>query len=118
MHKSQRSTKHSSTELKRLLENAIETIGQLSSRGLWMTITEVESSGSPPHLIRAWGAIHFLREGSPFCCFEPECHVDLFSFKIQEEVARQMGVTQPLTVEFVRIKSQIHDGVEQKDFNE
>jgi hypothetical protein len=117
-HKTRRGTpsKRSEAELKRLVQTAIDETCGLPRKGLWLCVDAVESSGHPPERLRVWSTLHFLREGSPFCCGEPGCHLYAFTNRlaeISEHVRQAMGLRQPVEVEFRgRIAGNYHEGVE------
>src|SRR5215203_6142935 len=70
-------SKRSDHELKRLVEEAIGEVCGLRSRGLWLSVERVESSGRPPERLKVWATLHFLPAGSPFCCGQPGCQLGL-----------------------------------------
>lgn len=82
--------------------------------GLWLCLDEVETAGRLPHSIRAWGTLHFNAAGSPFCCGEPMCHVDLSDERLHalgEHIRRSMGIRHPVLVEIVDLRPSYHAGV-------
>ena len=110
------SSKRSQAEFRRLVEAAIGEVCGLPRAGLWFGVDQVEPLGRPPHELRVWATLHFLPEGSPFCCGEPGCHLGLFGDRLAEvadHVRRAMALKQPIAVEFGdRISVQYHPGVE------
>ena len=106
--------KRSKGELKRLVIVAVERVCRVPRSGLLLNIDEIESSGSPPSSIRAWATLHFTKEGSPFCCGEPACHLCLTEDSLEEigdEVRRAMGLRQRVDVQFASLGVLYHDGV-------
>ena len=110
------SKKRSQHELKRLVEQAVAAVCSLPRPGLWLCADTVTTQGRPPARLQVWATLHFLPEGSPFCCGEPGCHLGLFGERlaqIAEHVRRAMHLRQPLQVEFVGGVSVIyHAGVQ------
>jgi hypothetical protein len=108
--------KRSQHELKRLIEAAVSEVFGLPRAGLWFCVDAVEPVGHPPERLRIWATLHFLPEGSPFCCGEPGCHLSLFGDKLSavgDHVRRAMGLRQQVAVDFGdRIGVQYHAGVE------
>ena len=107
--------KRSIGELKRLVGLAVGRVCGLPRAGLILNIDQVESTGRPPAKIRVWATLHFTKVGSPFCCGEPGCHIPLGEdglTEIGEDVRRSMNLRHPVTVEFVSVGVQYHDGVE------
>lgn len=109
-------SKQSEQELRPLVQAAVEEACGLPRRGLWLCVDAVEPSGRPPVRLRVWATLHFLPEGSPFCCGEPGCHLGLFGERlaeVAEHVQKAMGLQQPVTVEFDdRIAVQYHPGTQ------
>ena len=107
-----RPEKHSQHELRRLVEQAVADICGLPRPGLYFCVDEVEVHGRPPERLKVWATLHFLPEGSPFCCGEPGCHLGNCAQPVSEHVRRMMHLRQDLTVEFVpRIRANHHPGV-------
>jgi hypothetical protein len=108
--------KRSTSELKRLVEQAIVDECNLPRKGLYLCVDEVEAIGRPPERIRVWAILHFLAEGSPFCCGEPGCHLGLFGERLERvgsRVRHAMKLRQNITLEFVGgISTQYHEGVQ------
>lgn len=106
---------HSQHELKRLVEQAVADVCGLPRPGLWFCVDEVEARGGPPEHLKVWATLHFLPEGSPFCCGESGCHLGLFGERLQqvsEHVRRAMHLRQELSVDFGdRIAVYYHSGV-------
>lgn len=107
--------KRSKYELKRLVENAVVEECRLEGRGLWFCVDELEVSGHPPERIKVWATLHFLPEGSPFCCGEPDCELGTFQQKrlqrIGDHVRRAMGLEQPIVVDIANVGTNCHEGV-------
>ena len=81
---------HSDNRLRLLIEQIVADECRLSARGLAFLVDVVEVFGRPPERLRVWGTLHFLPLGSPFCCCEPQCHLGLFSDRLErvEETLR------------------------------
>jgi hypothetical protein len=97
------SAKRSQQQLKRLVEKAVAEVCCLPRPGLWFCVDAVEVQGRPPARLTVWATLHFLPEGSPFCCGEPGCHLGLFGERltqIADHLRRAMHLRQPLLVEF------------------
>jgi hypothetical protein len=92
--------KHPQHEWKRLLQSVIDEVCGLPRPGLWLCVDAVDASGRPPSSIRIYATLHFLPEGSPFCCGEPECHLGLMQRidEIGELVRRKAGSHEPVQV--------------------
>jgi hypothetical protein len=107
--------KRSQHELRRLVEQAVSEVCGLPRPGLWFCVDEVESRGRPPERLRVWATLHFLPEGSPFCCGEPGCHLGLRGERLRvvgDRIRRAMGLRQEVSVDFGhRIGVQYHPGV-------
>jgi len=105
----------SQAELRRLVEAAVNAVSDPAARGLWFCVDAVEASGHPPQKLKAWATLHFLPDGSPFCCGEPGCHVDLGEDRlaaIGDHVRRAMGVRLEVAVEFAPLAVHYEAGVE------
>ncbi|MBI4600908.1 MAG: hypothetical protein HY721_03010 [Planctomycetes bacterium] len=107
--------KRSQHELRRLVEHAVADVCGLPRPGLWFCVDKVEARGQPPERLTVWATLHFLPEGSPFCCGEPGCHLGLCGERAQqvsEHVRRAMHRRQRLSVDFDdRIGVDYHAGV-------
>ena len=103
----------SKRELKRLVEEAVREECSLA-RGLWFSVDEIETRGNPVGKIRVWATLHFTSEGSPYCCGEPECHLDLIrkSEPVADRIQLQMNLKQSVELEMVGVAVSYHDGVE------
>lgn len=107
-------TKRSEAELRRLVESAVRDACDLERRSLRFIATHVVASGRPPSRLRVWGTLHFLCDGSPFCCGEPGCHLGFTdaSDDVNDHVRRSMGLAQQVDVEFgERVDVTYHAGV-------
>lgn len=96
------STKRSTHELKRLVEQAIADTCDLPRPGLVFTIDAVEVHGRPPERLSVWATLRFLAAGSPFCCGESGCHLWLFGERLaaaEDAVRRAMGLRQPVALD-------------------
>ncbi len=102
-------SKRSEHELKRLIEEAVTEECRLAGRGLWFCVDKLEVHGHPPEKIVVWATLHFLPEGSPFCCGEPDCALGILGKpfclreeqeRVSEHVRQAMGLTQPLVLDF------------------
>jgi len=107
--------KRSEAELRRLVATAVAEECRLPRPGLWLSVDRVEVMGRPPERLRAWATLHFLPDGSPFCCGEPGCHLGLSGDRLEavgDHVRRAMGLRQPVAVDFGdRIAVRYHPGV-------
>jgi hypothetical protein len=78
-------------------------------------VDRVEAVGRPPDQLRVWATLHFLPDGSPFCCGEPDCQLGLFGDRLAavgDHVRRAMGLRQPVEVDLGdRIAVRYHPGV-------
>ena len=108
-------SKRSDAELRRLVEAAVNEVCSMPRPGLRFGVDGVEASGEPPERLRVWATLHFLAEGSPFCCGEPGCHLGLFGERLDavgDHVRRAMRRRSPVSVEFHnRIGVSYHAGV-------
>jgi hypothetical protein len=108
-------SKRSHAELTRLVQRAVDDVLGLPDGRLWLCIDAVEPVGRPLERLRVWSTLHFLLEGSPFCCGESGCHLRIFGQRqaaIDEHVRLAMGLRQPVAVEIRgRIALNYHDGV-------
>jgi hypothetical protein len=108
-------TKHSKHNLKRLVERAVTDECRLPRPGPWFCVDEVETRGHPIERIVVWSTPHFARDGSPFCCGEPMCHLGLFGERLEQisnHVRGAMSLTQCVEVDVrTHAAAQIHDGV-------
>jgi hypothetical protein len=107
--------KRSQHKLKQIVEAAVSTVCNLPRPGLWFCVDFVEAMGHPPEKLRVWATLHFLPEGSPFCCGEAGCHLGLFGEKtaeVDEQVRHALGLRQLVSVEFEDgIRVNYHPGV-------
>ncbi len=108
--------KHSQHELKRLIERAVADICVMPRPGLYFCVDEVAVHGRPLERLEVWATLHFLPEGSPFCCGESGCHLGLrsgdYTRRVSDHVRRAMHLRQDLTVDFGdRIRANYHPGV-------
>jgi hypothetical protein len=107
--------KRSQHELKRLVEQAVCEVCGLPRPGLWFCVDDVESRAHPPERLRVWATLHFLPEGSPFCCGEPGCHLGFSGESLREvgdRIRRAMGLRQAVAVNFgQRVGVHYHPGV-------
>jgi hypothetical protein len=103
--------KHSKHELKRLVERAVADLCGLPRPGLWFCVDDVEAQGRPPDRLKVRATLHFLPEGSPFCCG----HLGLFGEQVRqvgEHILRAMRLRQEVSVDFGdRIGVNYHTGV-------
>jgi hypothetical protein len=102
--------------LKRIVEEAVFHVCDLPRPGLWFCVDEVEAKGRPPEQLIVWATLHFLPEGSPFCCSEPNCHLGLHSGgdserQVAERVRRALRLRQELSMDLSRITANVHAGV-------
>jgi len=84
-------TKRSKHELKRIVEAAVSEACRLPRRGLWLCVDEIKTSGNPIDRMRVWATLHFLPEGSPFCCGESGCHLGIFSMERLQEIGENVS---------------------------
>jgi hypothetical protein len=107
--------KRSKQELIRLVEEAVSEVCGLPRPGLWFCVDELETVGRPTSRLKIWATLHFLPEGSPFCCGEPGCHLGLFGNRliaVGEQLRRALGLRQEVAVDFAdRIGVNYHEGV-------
>ena len=110
-----KNAKRSQHELKRLVEEACAAELNLPRPGLWLCVDRVEVVGRPPERVRAWATLHFLPEGSPFCCGEPTCQLGHFGSEkrdaIGDRMRRAMGLRHELAFEFADIHAHYSPGV-------
>ena len=103
--------KRSKQALVRLVELAMREVGQFADRGVWLCVDELEASGQPVERIRAWATLHFLPAGSPFDSDDP----DLWVWPLRDEAAEflrvQMGLLQPVRLEWAAVRGVVHPGV-------
>jgi hypothetical protein len=95
--------KRSQHELKRLVEQAVADVCGLPRPGLWLCVDLVEVRGRPPERLKVWATLHFLPDGSPFCCGESGCHLGLFGKRLQqigERLRHTMALKQEVSVDF------------------
>jgi hypothetical protein len=107
-------SKHSQHELKRLVEAAVADVCGLPRTGLWFCTDLVQARGRPPEHLTVWATLHFVPEGSPFCCGEPGCHLWLFGDRLRDvgdHLRRAMRLRQEVAVEFSNIGVNYHSGV-------
>jgi len=109
-------SKRSKHEFKRLIESGVREVYNLPKPGLWFCVDEVEAWGQPPSRIDVWSTLTFTLEGSPFCCGEPYCYLPLNDPEgqdlLNDWVRREMGLSQPVCVDFgVRTSVSYQDGV-------
>jgi hypothetical protein len=102
--------------MKRLVEEAVRLESDHEDRGLRFLVDAVESSGQPPERLELSATLHFLPEGSPFCCGEPGCHLSFPAADrmgaIEERVSRAMGLRHSVSISFgQRVGVLYHDGV-------
>ncbi len=105
----------SQVRLKRLVERAVADVCGLPRTGLWYGVDAIEVRGHPPERLKVWSTLHFLPEGSPFCCGEPGCHLGLGkerSAEVSEHVRRALHLAPGLSVDFEQcITTYYHEGV-------
>ncbi|HEY2584718.1 MAG TPA: ankyrin repeat domain-containing protein [Tepidisphaeraceae bacterium] len=112
------SVKRSHHHLKHLVEETVSERFNLGRRGLAFFVDEVEVHGSPPERLRVWASLHFLPNGSPFCCCEPCCHVPQhppFGDEIGDAIRRRLGLQSAVVVEFAAIRPVVQELVEFDD---
>jgi hypothetical protein len=110
------SSKRSTHELKRLVEEAVRMESDHESRGLRFFVASVEVTGHPPQLLEVSATLHFLPGASSFCCGEPGCHLTFLSGDglgaIEERVRRKMGLRQSVSISFGKgVGVFYHEGV-------
>lgn len=105
--------------LKQLVERAVADACDFPRPGLWFCVDTIEAHGHPPEHLRIWATLHFLSEGSPFCCGESGCHLGLFGERLEQigdHVRRALKFSQRITVHFGdRIGVIYHAGVTFRD---
>jgi len=107
-------SKRSKHELKRLAEKAVSDVCGFPRSGLWLCVDELETHGWPPEQVTVWATLHFTSQGSPFCCGEPCCHLWLFGERLREageSLRRELGLVQPVSLDFRYIGAVYHAGV-------
>jgi hypothetical protein len=100
--RSRSSSKRSDHAWKQLVEAAIRDVYELGSRGLVFHVDAVEAVGRPPTRLRVFATLRFLRSGSPFCCQEPCCHIDLFGDRlklVEEHLRHAIGLRHEVTLD-------------------
>ena len=107
-------SKHSQAALIKLLESAIQEVGDLDSKRFYLMVRNVEVLGSPPTNIRAWALLRFLPSGAPFCCGEPACYSRVFRQGAMEElgdfVRRNMNLQHDISVE-LNVEAEYFNGI-------
>jgi hypothetical protein len=107
--------KRSQHNWKQLVERAVADVCGLPRLGLWFCVDEVEARGRLPDRLTVWATLHFLPEGSPFCCGEPGCQLGLddeLTHYVSEYLRHAMHLRQELSVDFGgRIGVNYHEGV-------
>ena len=107
--------KQSTAALARLLECAIESVGDIPRDRLYVSVREVEACGRPLHLVTASVLVRFLPMGAPFCCGEPVCYSRIFSEETWDElgdqIRREMGLRQRVNVR-LDIAVEYFEGIE------
>ena len=109
------SSKRSQHELKRLVERAATVVWGLPRPGLWFCVEQVVAHGHPPEALDVWAVLHFLPDGSPFCCGEPGCHLGFDEDScdgIGDEIRREMHLRHSIAVSFTHLGASFHPGVE------
>lgn len=89
-------TQESQLRLKHLVEEVVNEQVSSHSKGLWLAVNEVRTAGRPLEHIRVWATLHFLPQGSPFCCCQPQGHLWLFGeclTRISDLVRRRSQTT-------------------------
>jgi hypothetical protein len=102
--------------LRRTIEAAVCPVCDFPRPGLWIRVDEVEAKGRAPEPLNVWAKFHFLPEGSPCCCPEPNCHLALHAGRarergVAERVRRALHLRQELSRDFRRITANAHAGV-------
>ena len=107
-------TKRSASELRQLLANAIDVVGDIPRDRLHVNVRDVEAHGRPPEHLTASVLVRFLPTGSPFCCGEPACYSRVFDEHVWEELGdqlrRDMGLKQRVTVQ-LDVEVEYYDGI-------
>ena len=101
--------------IKTIVERIVVDECRTRDRGLAFLVDEAELIGRPAERLRVWGTLHFLPGGSPFCCAEPGCHLGLFGDRldrIRETLCRELELRQAVRIEFVKVATNVHAGVE------
>lgn len=99
--------------LSRLIEEIIDTELQLAQRGLRFAVDELKVRGRLPGRVSVWATLHFLPEGSPFCCEEPYDHLWLFSEELKniaQIVAQRLHLQQEIDLKIVKLDTLVHEG--------
>lgn len=104
----------SHAELCHLVEDAVAHICGLPRIGLRFTVQEVKFIGVPTNKLLICAALHFLRDGSPFCCGQAGCHLGLMGEKLDAlaaHISRDWMEGRTVEVEFCPpIATVIHGG--------
>jgi hypothetical protein len=89
----------------------MRVVGQFDDRGVWLCVEELESFGQPIDRIRTWATLHFLPAGSPFDSDDPDLWVRPLRNEASEWLGREMGLTQPMNLEWAAVTARIYPGV-------
>ena len=96
-------SKHSKSELIRLIESGIREVGDLDSNRFYIIARDVVVSGSPPTSVQASVLVRFLPDGAPFCCGEPSCYSRVFRdagmIELGDFLRRKMNLRHEISVE-------------------
>ena len=113
--------RHERLRLQRLIEQVATDVYRLRERGLMLHIEQLEAPGRLPSTIRVWANLHFLPQGSPFCCTEPDCHLFYLPWifghhvdpadSLEAHLRRRLGLRQEIRVAFGPVHRVIHPGV-------
>lgn len=107
--------KRSQLELKRIVEAALAKICPLPDAALWLVVNHVAATGHPIRSLRVAATLHFLSQGSPFCCGEPMCHLGLSRERLDElgeEVRLLLHLRHEVSLDFPSgISVHCHPGV-------
>jgi len=105
-------TKQTKHELIRLVERAMRDVGRFDERGVWLCVDELAATGHPVERIRVWATLHFLPTGSPFDSDDPDLWVYPIRGDAAEWLRREMGLAQPITLEWAAVTGRYHPGIE------
>jgi hypothetical protein len=77
-------------------------------------VEQIETCGRVPTAVRTWANLHFLPQGSPFCCLEVSCHLFVppdVAHPIGEELRKRLRLRQTVEFEFASLHGVLHPGV-------
>ena len=115
------STKQSKAALIRLIETGIRDVGDIPEDRLYVLVSDIDVSGSPPKEITAYVSVRFLPSGEPFCCGQPGCCSEVLrdsrSQELEEYLRRKMNLRHTVNVK-LRCTVEYYDGIQFTAFAE